>query len=394
MSFAVVAKIPNAESLPACSKYFIEKNSATDKHTATITSSEVEGGIINYVTALDPVTNEYCSYINYPTLEPLSGREHESLLRLSGRGSISASSMTKDFVSAKAICPIGYSVAKVYAGYCGTSGNFLGSAYFHSTHLALTSASATASGPVCLEYGGRYYDVHQVRTTGSGDSGVSGLSLMHSGPESRGLQVHLGSLGQGSAGATFGISSFIYTQPGDSSPFCYSGQTHESDTNFGVYYTVTYQSTVPPSFAPKPGGPVMLGSSSDIPMGLSTGMNYSWYPNTPFIGYTISQYPVYRRFVPAHATTAANWSATSAPPQTLTITEPANNSTIYGFAPAGIRYNSSIFPKNEMPRAFLDGVEVGLASKVLRFLTPGWHTLVLYFASNPNIRHTIRFYHS
>lgn len=380
--------LPDASSLPPCDKDFMENNLRHDERTLAINSFETLSGVVNHVTAYDPAIPGYCSYINYPIAEPISGAEYSILTaRPESEGTISAHS--------KSLCPNDYDVGKVYAGYCGTGGAFRGSAYFYSTHLALTSTDTVNAGPVCLEANGRYYDVHQVQSSGTGTAGIAGLSLVHSAPESRGLQVVLGYLGQGSAGATFGMSSFAFTNSSDSAPYCYPGQSHDSNNDYGMFYNSTYSSSNPPSFAPKPGGPVMLGSSSNSPMGLLTGMSYTWYSNTPSPGYTVSRYPVYRRFVPNHASTVASWSSSAAPPYSVTITAPANNSTINGFSGSMIQYVVSWAIKDwGKPVATLDGAPVSLGSKAIVFLTPGWHVLVLQHPTNTSIRHTIRFYHS
>lgn len=352
------------------------------EHLVTRSLTEIDGKLWAASVYAIPGTAERCAVLEYEGEEDLLSPESYAAFTTLPENNY----IYKSKSSAKSNCEP--TAAVIYSGFCGTSNQVIGTAYFAFSKVAITSAgSVPTTGNVCLQTSSGYHDVHAIQTNGVGDNGIAGLLLMRPGPQALGMLTVSGNM------YNVGMSTIGTFSNGNAA--CYAGSGVASNNTFVEFAAGSQNGQGVCSFPglSNEGGPATVAGYSLQPMGV----------HTAFVTNTICTFPNYyrtvnpwvRRFNLNDQNSGTNWHNSSNPAHSVTITNPINGSTrskgnVWS-ASDDVTFSTTSSETGASIRVTLDGVEYGSTSKLGVILSEGWHTLSVHLASNPKLRHTVQF---
>lgn len=366
-------------ALASCPDNLLRDTKLRQKMLLTARAFEHDGEHVN-ISYFDLGQGRQCAMQTFPVVRALAPTDRLT----EGRDAAEPDrtkllTASKDSPSKELSCTSRAEDLAIYAGKCGSNGARIGSAFFATPYLALGGGSQLqAHSEVCVvsESGfgtHAYYDVHQVRKSGSGEGLIAGFSTMRAASSTTGFQVINGSLF--STGFAFGAS--VEGIAGLSAG-CQAGTINYDNGSIASFY---WGRDLFANFLTRldPGGPAYLNSLAAYPMGIHVSDSVS-YDGTYY-----SLYPRFKRFNTADFNTLNQWVGTSAPTtsQRIELTNPVFGSVVNANLPLQVGVSSGNGYALE-----LDGAPVG---NLISGLGEGVHHLVAYQPSAPQYRHTVRF---
>lgn len=369
----------SAAPLVECPTGLLDASTFAPHREQSASLLEVDGALLNVSLLHVPGTDSLCAVMTSPQQRALSVGEYEALMDLALADVRQAAATPAQKVDN--CTSLGAVVAAVYPGRCGTSTTPIASAYFATSHLALTAGAMIPAKltDVCVVSGYGYHDVHEIRrSTDAGNAQLVGLSLVRPGPVVTGVRALSGPLING-AGAAYKLQ-IDGMLVGSAQPACQLGQTQWYNDWYASF--IGSHSDFGNPAVINPGGPGWESAALSVP---PLGLHVDNIRVTQGGSSGASINPTIRRFRAPDLAAVTTWANSAAPPagRIIKITNPTANQLIDNANGTYVTVEGASYVLELDGQPFSNPIPAGYAE--------GWHQLVAYDPSAPQFRHTVAF---